>query len=290
MNITLLGCVAGAVLLALPLYVIYAFQLRVLQRYLRSLACMAVAVAACGGAVSVLMHSGGVWPGIVAGVALAVLGAVVTSLRSHLPMRQVLVPVMIAGVLPLFVVALYVAWLVLGVGNPLDTRFFVPLLGVLVGTASGLVARALRTYYAGVAHHNELYLYLLGNGATHREAVRHFMRRGFQAALVPVMKRMSTTCLTTAPAMMLALVMGGTPVWTACVVEVTAVAAVTVYALATFWGAVVLSRRYAFDEYERLKPADKPSSAPDDKHADNNPSSGDTEQDGTATEASWQTD
>ena len=33
--------------------------------------------------------------------------------------------------------------------------------------------------------------------------------------------------------------------------------AVTVYALTTFWLAILLSRRYAFDEYERLRPMKK---------------------------------
>ena len=68
---------------------------------------------------------------------------------------------------------------------------------------------------------------------------------------------MSGMLLTTAPALMLGLVMSGVGVWTAALLEVVVLLAVTVYALTTFWLAILLSRRYAFDEYERLRPMKK---------------------------------
>ena len=181
----------------------------------------------------------------------------VVVLRSGLRQRRLLLPVMAASVAPLLLVSLYVLLLVLSLKEPFDTRFFIPMLGLMVGMASGLIARALHAYYMGLAHHNELYYYLLGNGATHREAVRHFVRRGFQAALVPVMRQMSGMFLTTAPALRRGLVVSGAGVWTAALLEVVVLLAVTVYALTTFWLAILLSRRYAFDEYERLRPMKK---------------------------------
>lgn len=257
MNISVLGLVLGLLLLALPLYVIYAFDLRVMRRLLKSLAMMAVMVSALGAAMVLLMIHNEVWVNILVGVAALLLSSVVVVLRSGLRPRRVLLPTMAASVLSLLLVTLYVLLVVLSLKEPFDSRFFIPMLGLMVGMSSGLIARALRAYYMGLAHHNELYYYLLGNGATHREAVRHFMRRGFQAALLPVMRQMSGMCLTTAPALMLGLVMSGVGVWTATVLELVVMVAVMAYALATFWLAILLSRRYAFDEYERLRPMKK---------------------------------
>lgn len=257
MNISVLGLVLGLLLLALPIYIIYAFDLRLMRCLLKSLAMMAVMVSAFGAITALLMTCNILWVNLLVGVALALLSSVVVVLRSGLRQRRLLLPVMAASVAPLLLVSLYVLLLVLSLKEPFDTRFFIPMLGLMVGMASGLIARALHAYYMGLAHHNELYYYLLGNGATHREAVRHFVRRGFQAALVPVMRQMSGMFLTMAPALMLGLVMSGVGVWTAALLEVVVLLAVTVYALTTFWLAILLSRRYAFDEYERLRPMKK---------------------------------
>lgn len=257
MNISVLGLVLGLLLIALPVYIIYAFDLRVMRRLLKSLAMMAVVVSAFGAVTALLITYNVLWVNVLVAVVLALLSSVVVVLRSGLRQRRLLLPVMAASVVPLLFVSLYVLLLVLSLKKPFDTRFFIPMLGLMVGMASGLIARALRAYYIGLEHHNELYYYLLGNGATHREAVRHFMRRGFQAALVPVMKQMSGMFLTTAPTLMLGLVMSGVGVWTAVILEVVVVLAVMVYALTTFWLAILLSRRYAFDEYERLRPMKK---------------------------------
>ena len=257
MNISVLGLVLGLLLLALPIYIIYAFDLRLMRRLLKSLAMMAVMVSAFGAITALLMTCNILWVNLLVGVALALLSSVVVVLRSGLRQRRLLLPVMAASVAPLLLVSLYVLLLVLSLKEPFDTRFYIPMLGLMVGMASGLIARALHAYYMGLAHHNELYYYLLGNGATHREAVRHFVRRGFQAALVPVMRQMSGMFLTMAPALMLGLVMSGVGVWTAALLEVVVLLAVTVYALTTFWLAILLSRRYAFDEYERLRPMKK---------------------------------
>lgn len=257
MNISVLGLVLGLLLIALPIYIIYAFDLRVMRRLLKSLAMMAVVVSAFGAVTALLITYNVLWVNVLVAVVLALLSSVVVVLRSGLRQRRLLLPVMAASVVPLLFVSLYVLLLVLSLKKPFDTRFFIPMLGLMVGMASGLIARALRAYYVGLEHHNELYYYLLGNGATHREAVRHFMRRGFQAALVPVMKQMSGMFLTTAPTLMLGLVMSGVGVWTAVILEVVVLLAVMVYALTTFWLAILLSRRYAFDEYERLRPMKK---------------------------------
>lgn len=257
MNISVLGLVLGLLLIALPIYIIYAFDLRVMRRLLKSLAMMAVVVSAFGAVTALLITYNVLWVNVLVAVVLALLSSVVVVLRSGLRQRRLLLPVMAASVVPLLFVSLYVLLLVLSLKKPFDTRFFIPMLGLMVGMASGLIARALRAYYIGLEHHNELYYYLLGNGATHREAVRHFVRRGFQAALVPVMRQMSGMFLTTAPALMLGLVMSGVGVWTAALLEVVVLLAVMVYALTTFWLAILLSRRYAFDEYERLRPMKK---------------------------------
>lgn len=254
MEISALGLLLGLLLLALPLYIIFAFDLRLLRRFVFSLVRMVIIVAMLAGIVTILLRVDNLWVNIVVGLAFALLSSVVVVVKSGLRPRRLLMPVMAASIVPLFVLSLYVLLLVLPVKTPFDTRLFIPLLGLMVGLASALITQALRAYYMGLEHHNELYYYLLGNGATHREAVRHFMRRGFLAAFLPAMKRMSGLFVSGAPVLMLGLVMSGIGVWTAAILELVLALAVLGYALSTFWLAILLSRRYAFDDYEHLRP------------------------------------
>lgn len=254
MEISALGLLLGLLLLALPVYIVFAFDLRLMRRLGVSLVRMAVSVAIMGAAIALLTRYDRVWLNIAVGVVLALVSSAAIVARSGLRQRRLLGAVMAGSVVSQLLVALYVLLVVLSVTGPFSTRFFIPVVALLAGSSSGLAARALRAYYVGLEHHGELYYYLLGNGATHREAVRQFMRRGFQAALLPAMKRMSGLLVTGAPVLMLALVMGGVGVWTAVFLDIVLAVAVIGQALATFWLAILLSRRYAFDAYERLRP------------------------------------
>ena len=101
MNISVLGLVLGLLLLALPIYIIYAFDLRLMRRLLKSLAMMAVMVSAFGAITALLMTCNILWVNLLVGVALALLSSVVVVLRSGLRQRRLLLPVMAASVAPL---------------------------------------------------------------------------------------------------------------------------------------------------------------------------------------------
>lgn len=100
MNISVLGLVLGLLLLALPIYIIYAFDLRLMRRLLKSLAMMAVMVSAFGAITALLMTCNILWVNLLVGVALALLSSVVVVLRSGLRQCRLLLPVMAASVAP----------------------------------------------------------------------------------------------------------------------------------------------------------------------------------------------
>lgn len=254
MEISAFGFLLGLLLLALPVYICLAFDLRLLKRFGMSLLRMALAIGALAVLVGFLIRYDRVWLNIAAALALALVSAAASVMRSGLSHRRLLLPVMAAAVIPIFVLVPYMLLLVLSINTPFSARTIIPLTVLTTAPASALVARALRTYYIGLEHHGQLYRYLLGNGATHHEAVRHFMRRAFQTCLLPAMGRMKYLLISSAPVLMLALVMSGVGVWTAAVMEIFLTLAVVVYVVSTFWLAVLLSRRYTFDAYERLRP------------------------------------
>lgn len=257
MEITVLGFLLGALLLAIPTYMIYALRLHRMRKFLVSVGIMVCMVTAMGGATYLLMRWNSVVLTVVAGLAMAVGGAVLSIRKANLRMGHLLVPTVAGMVVATFIIALYGLFLVLGLRSPWDVRYFVPLFGLLVGGSVGMNVRGLHAYYMGLLHHNQLYLYLLGNGCTHREATGYFVRRAFQAALHPAMRQMAGMATLHAPVLMLALVMGGVGIGTAIAVQMVLFFMVISVSMVSLFVTIWMGRRYSFDEYERLRPVDK---------------------------------
>lgn len=218
MTITILGFFFGLLLLALPIYLIYALRLNMMKQLLLSLGRMVVVVALYGFVLWVAIRE--------ASMALNILFAVLLSIASTLVVvgkgrveKSVIAPLFAGSVLSAFVMTLYVLFAVLMVKEPFQAHSLLPVMGLLTGCSAGYCARGLHIYSAGLARHGQLYIYLRGNGATDREARRYFIRRCFQATLAPMLKTMVAIGLTTAPVLLYALVQGGVDVMTACALQ-----------------------------------------------------------------------
>ena len=114
-------------------------------------------------------------------------------------------------------------------------------------------AKALHAYYVGLANHSQLYDYLVGNGATHRQAVNYFVRRALEANMVPHARYMAYTVVTVAPAMAWAMVMSGAGVVAAGVVTVMMAVAAMAASVLSLMVALMVGRKYCFDDYMALK-------------------------------------
>ena len=243
----------GLVLLLIPLYIAYVMGLRGARRFFVVAGRMALLVILYGGVVSLLMTWNNWMMNIFAGLVMAVGGALLTIKHARLNAARLIVPVTVGMLVPAFIVGVYVCFLVLGLKNPLEARFFIPVMGLLCGCNISLNAHGLHIYYMGLHHHNRLYYYLLGNGSTHREAINYFMKRSFQAALNPLMKRMSMVVMTTAPVVMLSLVMGGTSVVTAVAMQLLLFVMVVSVSFISLYITLLIGRHYSFDAYEKLR-------------------------------------
>lgn len=254
MEISLLGFVLGLLLLALPLYILYVFDPRTMRRLVASFGTMAASVIASGAALYVVVKWNNTALTILSGMVMAVLSAVLVIRKSRLRIPALIIPVASGMLVSVFIIGLYTLFLILGLKNPFEARFFVPVFGLLTGCTIGSNAHALHIYYMGLYHHNQLYDYLLGNGSTHREATQYFVRRALQAAFNPIMKLMSGVVFVNAPVLMLALVMSGVNIFTAMTMQILLFVMVLAVIVASLFITLMMGRKYHFDKYERLRP------------------------------------
>ena len=110
---------------------------------------------------------------------------------------------------------------ILGKNTPFDARYLIPVVGLLIGNMVENNGRALATYYSGLQYHAQLYTYLLGNGATHNEAVRYFVKRALEKSAIANLANMSVVVTGMSPVLLWSMLLGGTDILTAVVFQVT---------------------------------------------------------------------
>ena len=252
-HIGFLGFILGMLLLAVPVYVLAACNVQLGRQTVASVARMMAGVGVTALFAYYLSHVDKWWVNALFFVLLTAASTAFTLGGARLKKRRYWVPVASGLFASVLLVGAWFEVLVLGQHSLFDARTFIPVSALLMGQAVSCCSAALHTYYAGLDHHRRLYEYLLGNGATHNQAVGFFMKRALQQTLLPSLKSMSELMAGAAPVMMWTLMLGGTGAVSAALFEVLlwiAALAASVLALVV---TIVVGRRYAFDEYDRLK-------------------------------------
>ena len=136
----------------------------------------------------------------------------------------------------------------------LSARFVLPVFAILLTGTADVLARSMSMYYAGLRHHNQFYYYMLGNGATHHEALSYLTRRAVQqAAACGISALVGGTSVGAGAAMMWAMIMGGSTVVDAVVLFVLLLLGVFCSSIVATVVAVKVARRYSLDAYGRMK-------------------------------------
>ena len=257
MSITVWGILLGALLLAIPVYVIYRFKLKIINRVLAAVCRMVLVVFATALLAYTAIKLNSVGFSIVAFLLLVSVSSILVVRKSGLKPTKLLIPVMGGMLLSTTVIGFYVLFFVLGLKNPFVPQYFLPVMGLIAFGMISVNARALQIYYMGLKNHSQLYYYLLGNGSNHHEAVSYLLRRCLQASIVSSTRQLSRIVMVSAPVLMFGMMLGGAGVLEAAVCQVIFMIVLMATSIGSVLLTLFLARRGSFDEYERLKPVFK---------------------------------
>ena len=257
MSITVWGILAGALLLAIPVYMIYRFDLRIINRLLAAVCRMVLVVAATALLIYAAVKLDSVGFDVAAFLVLVLVSSALIVRKAGLKPVKLLVPVAGGMLLSTAVTGFYVLFFVLGAKNPFVPQLFLPVMGLIAFGVTGVNARALQVYYMGLKNHAQLYYYLLGNGSSHREAIGYLLRRCLQASIVSSTRRLSRIIVVSAPVLMFGMMMGGAGVVEAAVCQVLFMIVLMAASAGSVLVTLLQARQGSFDEYERLKPVFK---------------------------------
>ena len=97
-----------------------------------------------------------------------------------------LIPITVGFLCSVVLVGIYFIGIVLQLDNIFSAQYFIPIFGILMGNMLSSNVIALNTYYSGLKREQQLYRYLLGNGATRQEAQAPFIRQAIIKSFSPL--------------------------------------------------------------------------------------------------------
>ena len=129
---------------------------------------------------------------------------------------------------------------------------FIPVFGIIMGNMLGVNVIGLNTYYAGLRREQQLYYFLLGNGATRNEAIAPFVRQVLIKAFSPGIANMAVTGLVALPGTMIGQILGGSSPHVAIKYQIMIVVITVVASMLSLMMTIFLASRKSFDSYGRL--------------------------------------
>lgn len=248
-------CVLGLLLLLVPCYVFYVFNIPLLTKTLRSFLKMAGSLLVLGVLLYEVVALDKPFFTLLFALLIIVWGATLSIVRAKLPLRQLFLPVLVGTFVGVLVASLYVLLLVMGGANVLEARYAIPVVAMLTGHLIHANSKALHVYYMGLRHHGQLYHYLLANGATHRRALGYLLRRAIQQSALPGLSGMGWVVMGVSPLVMWGMLLGGASVPAAVACQVVLLVAMFTAAVLSIVVTVAVSRRYLLDDYAQLREA-----------------------------------
>ena len=158
--------------------------------------------------------------------------------------------VSVAFLVSLLVIDFYFLGLVVRPEKIFTARYFIPISGMILGNMLSANVIALNSFYGSLNRERQLYLYLLGNGASPSEALTPFMREALIKSFNPTIASMAVMGL---PGTMTGQILGGSSPSVAIkyqiMLMITIFASSLISVLLTLW----ISRKKTFDKYGMTK-------------------------------------
>lgn len=243
----------GLLLMAIPLYFFYKFGARLIQSTLISTVRMVVQLFLIGLYLKYLFEWNNPWVNLLWVLVMVIVASMTATKRTRVKQTYFLVPLVAGFFGSALVVGMYFLVFVLRLSNPFDARYFIPIMGILMGNMLSVSVIALNAYLDSLQREHQLYYYMLGNGASHFEAVTPFVRQAMEKSFTPCIANMAVMGIVSLPGTMIGQILGGSAPGIAIkyqmmIIVITFSAAMLALAITLY-----LADKKSFDAYGRLK-------------------------------------
>ena len=173
--------------------------------------------------------------------------------RTRVRRGVLMMPMIVGFVVASVLVGLYFLGIVLQLDNVFSAQYFIPIMGILLGNMLTVNVIAVGTFYSNLQREQNLYYFLLGNGASQSEALVPFIRQAIAKSFSPTIANMAVMGLVSLPGTMIGQILGGSTPDVAIKYQIMIVVITMSASMLSLMIAIRLSVKRAFDGYGRMR-------------------------------------
>ncbi len=248
-----LHIVLAALLLVIPGGVLYLLDRKMLKGFFIATARMVVQVMILCLMVWVLMRYDKWWMSFLWVMAMTGYAAFIVKHKIKGARSAVIMPVGLGLLAGTLLIGLYLLLFSLPAEKAFESRWFIPVMMLLLGHSLTTTMRGMNTYLSALKTDEEQYEYQRGNGASHLKAVMPFVRRAFLAVMSPTVANLQSTALYTMPLLLCGFFIAGVQPINAFVVMVMLVIGCVSASVVSLVTALWAADRKLFDSFGKLR-------------------------------------
>ena len=252
-DISYISLLVGMLLLLIPIFYIWYYETKLLKAICIGAVRMVVQMLFIGVYLRYLFEwdnpvINSVW------VFIMVFIASETALtRTRVKRSVLMMPLVIGFVVAGVLIGLYFLGIVLKLDNVFSAQYFIPIMGILLGNMLTVNVIAVGTFYSTLQREQNLYYFLLGNGASRSEALKPFVRQAIVKSFSPTIANMAVMGLVSLPGTMIGQILGGSSPHVAIKYQIMIVVITMSASMLSLMIAIQLSSKRAFDGDGRMK-------------------------------------
>ena len=253
-DISYLHLLIGLLLLVIPIYYLWKFKTGLVKATIIGTSRMIVQLFLIGVYLKYLFLWDCPWINFIWVIIMVFVAGQTAVSRTKLKRSVLFIPVSIGLLLSSILVGLYFLGVVLQLDNIFSAQYFIPIFGILMGNMLSSNVIALNTFYSGLKREEQMYRYLLGNGATHQEAQAPFIRQALIKAFSPLIANIAVMGLVALPGTMIGQILGGSSPNVAIKYQMMIMVITFTASMLSLVVTIKLSSRRSFDAYGKLLP------------------------------------
>lgn len=209
LSISFIDLFLGLLLVAIPAFILYYYRTGLVKALMISTVRMVTQLFLVGFYLQFLFDWNNMWINLAWLLLMIGVCAFDMIKRVKVSLRLLFLPVYSVVLVSVAVILLYFLKGVLSMDNMFDSRYFIPICGIMLGNILSSNVIGLNAFYDRIARDQQFYNYLLCNGATVKEATRPFVSEAISKSFNPTIANMAVMGLISLPGILTGQIIGG---------------------------------------------------------------------------------
>jgi len=242
-----------AVLLLVPIFMVWYFKLGLTKNLLVSTLRMAVQLVLIGFFLEYLFRYNNWILNLIWFLMMITVAAFSVIKNSGLKTTHFALPVILSFIIANFLVVIYFNFFIVNLDFILDAKYMIAIGGMILGNSLRANVIGIGDFYKSLRRDEQLYFYKLALGATKQEALLHFAKKSFVAALNPTIATMATMGIVSLPGMMTGQILGGSVPLVAIKYQIAIMIAILASTVLSISLSILFTVQYSFQKNGVLK-------------------------------------